>query len=121
MEKRRPQKRKSSNPFCIPRFRGNKNRRTLPMTLLERLREAAFRLIMLSALSKASNDGGSSPDLRPRKYYYPAHDQTYQSEAVADCIEFIKKKSSREENRDSTTSTSSSTLDAAEIVRSSWS
>ncbi|KAK5793120.1 hypothetical protein PVK06_034256 [Gossypium arboreum] len=33
----------------------------------------------------------------PRRYYQPA--DTHHSEAVADCIEFIKKKSSREENR----------------------
>ncbi|GMI76974.1 hypothetical protein HRI_001366700 [Hibiscus trionum] len=40
----------------------------------------------------------SSTSNTPRKYY-PA--DAHHSEAVADCIEFIKKKSSREENRDS--------------------
>ncbi|XVE82492.1 hypothetical protein DITRI_Ditri16bG0009100 [Diplodiscus trichospermus] len=103
-----------SSILCMPRFKGNtKNKRLSPMTLLERFREAVFRLIMLSAITKASHQHTSStPTLR--KYYRPA--DAHHSEAVADCIEFIKKKASREDhNRDS--NASSSKVDATgEVV-----
>lgn len=111
----------SSGTLCLPRFKGNnKNKRLSPMTLLERFREAVLRLIMLSALTKASSShqhSTSSSAATPRRYYRPAESQ-YHSEAVADCIEFIKKKaSSREDNRDSSAS-SSSTMDGttSEVV-----
>lgn len=64
------------------------------MTLLERFREAVLRLMMLSALSKASGNhrgtsgGDGEPQNRRCSPYDPHH-----TEAVADCIEFIKKKS----------------------------
>ncbi|XVE87424.1 hypothetical protein DITRI_Ditri18aG0116300 [Diplodiscus trichospermus] len=89
---------KSSN-LCMPRFRSNnKNKRLSPLTLLERFREAVFRLIMLSALTKTShNRHHTGSSVAPRKYYPP---DAHHSEAVADCIEFIKKKASREENRE---------------------
>ncbi|XVF18020.1 hypothetical protein REPUB_Repub10bG0175400 [Reevesia pubescens] len=111
-----PNKMKTSS-LCMPRFKGNnKNKRLSPMTLLERFREAVFRLIMLSALTKVSHHHphhhtGSSA--APRKYY-PAESDAHHSEAVADCIEFIKKKASWEENRDSTAS--SSNMDATSEV-----
>ncbi|GLT82652.1 hypothetical protein SLE2022_010110 [Rubroshorea leprosula] len=101
----------STTPLCIPRFRSNKKTRPSPMTLLERFRETVLRLIMLSALSKSSHTPGSSPVVQPRKYC-PA--DAHQSEAVADCIEFIKKKALTEENRDSTAS--SPTTDGTEMV-----
>ncbi|KAK8685766.1 hypothetical protein V6N13_124800 [Hibiscus sabdariffa] len=86
-----------SSAFCMPRFKGNnKNKRLSPTTLLERFREAVFRLIMISALGKASHHHCSTSNA-PRKYY-PT--DAHHSEAVADCIEFIKKKSSREDNAD---------------------
>ncbi|KAH1047773.1 hypothetical protein J1N35_038557 [Gossypium stocksii] len=95
-----PKKMKTSN-LCMPRWKGNnKNKRLSPMNLLERFREAVFRLIMLSALTKATaTHPHRTPAASgaPRRYYQPA--DTHHSEAVADCIEFIKKKSSREENR----------------------
>ncbi|WRX10615.1 hypothetical protein QQP08_003102 [Theobroma cacao] len=101
-----------SSTLCMPRFKGsNKNKRLSPMTLLERFREAVLRLIMLSALTKTSHHHTGS-STAPRKYY-PA--DAHHSEAVADCIEFIKKKASRVENRDS--SASSSNMDATgEVV-----
>ncbi|KAF5753037.1 hypothetical protein HS088_TW01G00955 [Tripterygium wilfordii] len=85
--------------LCIPRLqRGNpttsttKNHRLSPATtLLERFREAVFRLIMIS-LSKST--GSSSTTTRS----FPADHADHHSEAVADCIEFIKKKSAMEEN-----------------------
>lgn len=60
------------------------------MSLLERFREAVLRLMMLSALSKATNHGGGSSDRGQRRRYYP--NDPHHSEAVADCIEFIKEK-----------------------------
>ena len=106
-----PKKMKSSS-LCMPRLKGNnKNKRLSPMTLLERFQEAVLRLIMLSALTKASHQHTSS-SVTPRTYYRPA--DAHHSEAVADCIEFIKKKASREENRDS--SASSSNMDATSEV-----
>ncbi|GLT44578.1 hypothetical protein SLA2020_184640 [Shorea laevis] len=114
MEKHGSKKMKSSStsPPCIPRFRSNKNTRPSPITLLERFRETVFRIIMLSALSKSSHTAGSSTVVRPRKYC-PA--DAHHSEAVADCIEFIKKKAlTTEENRDCTAS--SPTVDGAEMV-----
>ncbi|KAL2500828.1 uncharacterized protein Fot_34708 [Forsythia ovata] len=83
---------KRRSPFCMPRLRGisytRKNNRLSPMSLLDRFREAVFRLIMFSALSKAQHDTRSSTNVQMP--YYTVHDPQY-SEAVADCIEFIKK------------------------------
>ncbi|GMN29111.1 hypothetical protein TIFTF001_002298 [Ficus carica] len=85
--------------FCIPRPRNNsstsKTKGLTPMTLLERFREAVFRLIMFSTLSKASNHDRSGD---VRRHYHPSNDHRH-SEAVADCIEFIKKKAGPDENR----------------------
>ncbi|KAK7406809.1 hypothetical protein VNO78_08442 [Psophocarpus tetragonolobus] len=77
---------------CMPRLKSNscKNKTPSPMTLLERFREAVLRLMMFSALSKATNNCGSDDgqrQLRGCSPYDPHH-----TEAVADCIEFIKKK-----------------------------
>ncbi|KAH7519930.1 hypothetical protein FEM48_Zijuj08G0089600 [Ziziphus jujuba var. spinosa] len=86
------------------------------MTLLERFREAVFRLIMLSALSKATtNVQSGSADYAQRQYHYYSNDPRH-SEAVADCIEFIKKTAVPYENRDSSaTSTSIDDASTAEI------
>ncbi|KAE8695131.1 hypothetical protein F3Y22_tig00110733pilonHSYRG00089 [Hibiscus syriacus] len=102
-----------SGVFCMPGFKGNnKSNRLSPTTLLEQFREAVFRLIMISALSKDSHHHHSSTSNAPR-IYYPA--DAHHSEAVADCIEFIKKKSSRMEDMDSRAG--SSNMDATnEIV-----
>ncbi|WMV16636.1 hypothetical protein MTR67_010021 [Solanum verrucosum] len=95
MEKSKGRKRRMKNPFCMPKVRGNncsrKSNRLSPMTLLDRFREAVFRLIMLSAMSKSTQQqeqrSNSSP-ISHRSYYSHEH---HHSEAVADCIEFIKK------------------------------
>lgn len=86
------------------------------MTLLERFREAVFRLIMLSALSnKATNVQSGSADAQRQCCYYP--DDPRHNEAVADCIEFIKKTALPDENRDSSaTSASVDDASAAEVV-----
>lgn len=74
------------------------------MNLLERFREAVFRLIMFSAFSKAADHAARSTEVR--QYYCPDNDHRH-SEAVADCIEFIKKKALLDDqNRDSTVSSS---------------
>ncbi|PON46355.1 hypothetical protein PanWU01x14_252420 [Parasponia andersonii] len=68
------------------------------MPLLERFREAVFQLIMFSAFSKASDHAGSTD---VRRCYHPDNDHRH-NEAVADCIEFIKKKAlPDDQNRDS--------------------
>lgn len=94
--------RKMKTNLCIPRLRsannGNNKNKTPAMTLLERFREAVFRLIMLSALSKATAATTTTATHNnyhhqahvSRSYYNPA--DPHHSEAVADCIEFIKKK-----------------------------
>ena len=82
------------------------------MTLLERFREAVFRLMMLSALSKASSHGGSGEQPQRQRRYHP-HDP-HHSEAVADCIEFIKRKAATDEIRHSTASSSADST--AEMV-----
>lgn len=93
-------KTKNSGPgFCVPRVKHN-SRTTgdgeisvTPMTLLDRFREAVLRLIMISAVSKSTsrrrNKQPAATD-RCQKYYNPS--DTYHSEAVADCIEFIRTK-----------------------------
>ncbi|GMJ08793.1 hypothetical protein HRI_004548500 [Hibiscus trionum] len=107
-----PKKMKINN-LCMPKMKGsNKNKRLSSMSLLERFREAVFRLIMLSALTKAATQPhttSSSATATPRKYSRPA--DAHHSEAVADCIEFIKKKAYREEilNNRVSSATSSTT------------
>ncbi|KAI4314759.1 hypothetical protein L6164_027636 [Bauhinia variegata] len=97
---------------CMPRFRScsTKNKSPSPMSLLERFREAVFRLMMLSALSKATanNQGGSGDSGRQRRRYYSYQNDPHHSEAVADCIEFIKKKATVDDNRHSSVSSCSS-------------
>lgn len=112
--------------LCMPRFKGGSrksSRRLSPMTLLDRFREAVFRLIMLSALSKANmhngetrrspNNNSSSSSSSNGQYHCYNPNDPHHSEAVADCIEFIKKSSTTDENRDSTASSSSSSSDGA--------
>ncbi|KAG4153719.1 hypothetical protein ERO13_D03G009600v2 [Gossypium hirsutum] len=65
---------KTSN-LCMPRFKGNnKNKRLSPMTLFERFREAIFRLIMLSALTKTSSDQHFNPLAVPQRCYHQPDD-----------------------------------------------
>lgn len=105
---------KNSNSSCMPKLKGknnssNNNKCMSPIVLLERLREAIFRFIMFSSgfssSSSSSNKvsssthqsnspagGSSSSNAPPRQqqYYYPQVNQQHHTEAVADCIEFIK-------------------------------
>ncbi|MBA0551634.1 hypothetical protein Golob_022510 [Gossypium lobatum] len=91
---------KTSN-LCMPRFKGNnKTKRLSPMTLFERFREAIFRLIMLSALTKTSSDQHFNSLAVPQRYYHQP-DDARRSEDMADCIEFIKRKAFIGENRES--------------------
>ncbi|KAM3363021.1 hypothetical protein P3S68_017875 [Capsicum galapagoense] len=109
MEKSKGRRRRSmKNSFCMPKLRSNnncssrKNNRLSPMSLLDRFRDAVFRLIMLSAMSKATQQdqqrSNSSPISHKSCNYSHEH---YHSEAVADCIEFIKKSSTIDEGGDS--------------------
>ncbi|PON42675.1 hypothetical protein PanWU01x14_279880 [Parasponia andersonii] len=108
MEKPRGSPRKLKTDYlCIPRLRNNsrtnKAKGPTPMSLLERFREAVFRLIMFSAFSKASDHAGSTD---VRRCYRPDNDHRH-NEAVADCIEFIKKKAlPDDQNRDSSAGSS---------------
>ncbi|KAJ4715577.1 Steroid receptor seven-up, A like [Melia azedarach] len=103
------QPKKMKTNLCIPRLRSgntkNKNNNnnnstnlTPAMTLLERFREAVLRLIMLSALSRDSSTlprhhhTSSRHVSTSRSCYYNSAADPHHSEAVADCIEFIKKK-----------------------------
>ncbi|KAI3502841.1 hypothetical protein L1887_31189 [Cichorium endivia] len=101
------------------------------MSLLDRFREAVFRLIMISALSRASNtaytatsstydsqsplrlssrsSNKSSPAATSRHHHRSYHhysSDSHHTEAVADCIEFIKK-SANDDIRESSASSSS--------------
>lgn len=81
-----------------------------PMTLLERFREAVFRFIMLSALSKVQTNptattstcslSSSSISQASRSCYYYNPVDPHHSEAVADCIEFIKRKAFTDQDDD---------------------
>lgn len=124
MKGRRKSSRMKTSLLCIPRHRANtaaaaKTNTTQclsPISLLERFREAVFRFIMLTALSKATrhNDQNNAP----RSCYY-SPDQ-HQSDAVADCIEFIKKSASPDESRDSSASSSMDADDQAVVVCDGW-
>ncbi|CAA7056980.1 unnamed protein product [Microthlaspi erraticum] len=81
--------------FCVPRVKTSS--RTIgdgeiSVTLLDRFREALLRLIMISAVSKSTsrrrNKQPQTSNVRQQKYYNTA--DSYHSEAVADCIEFIR-------------------------------
>ncbi|KAH6803753.1 hypothetical protein C2S51_032000 [Perilla frutescens var. frutescens] len=88
------------NPFCRPRLRptaaARKSDGVSPMSLLDRLREAVFRLIMISALSKGSNATRRPEPPSDDHYYYP--NDHHHTEAVADCIEFIKKSATTDDD-----------------------
>lgn len=110
--------RRSSNmktSFCIPRLRGSTRKSTRlisPMSLLERFRVAVFRLIMMqSALSKGTTrEKKTSSSSAVHQYHRSCYSyDTHHSEAVADCIEFIKKSSAiDDEDRQSTASNNGS-------------
>ncbi|KAL1217055.1 hypothetical protein V5N11_021403 [Cardamine amara subsp. amara] len=83
--------------FCVPRVKpnsrttGDREITVNPMTLLDRFREAILRLIMISAVSKSTSSRQRNKQSPASQKYYNSTD-TYHSEAVADCIEFIRTK-----------------------------
>ncbi|CAN4078753.1 unnamed protein product [Withania somnifera] len=89
-------RRRIKNPFCMPKLKAGNNcsrktNRLSPMSFLDRFRQAVFRLIMLSAMSKATQQ----QELRSN--YSRDHHHT---EAVADCIEFIKRSAIADDGAD---------------------
>ncbi|CAN1122522.1 hypothetical protein LINPERPRIM_LOCUS2772 [Linum perenne] len=72
------------------------------MSLLERFRGAVFRLMMISALSNSPRVKTRPPPppstYHRRAHSYLPHDDPHHSEAVADCIEFIKKTSATDDD-----------------------
>ncbi|ONK71961.1 uncharacterized protein A4U43_C04F14220 [Asparagus officinalis] len=79
---------KPSTPRVPRKFRTKTT--TSPTSMLDRLREVVFRLIMFTAISKGSRsrvDTETSPVIS--KVY--RHQDSYRSEAVEDCIEFFKR------------------------------
>ncbi|KAH0466389.1 hypothetical protein IEQ34_006492 [Dendrobium chrysotoxum] len=81
---------------CMPRRRRRGSRLASPASVLVRLREVFMKLVMFSAVSKAggsSGGGGSSSKRRSGvvpKAGPPHHLDSYQIEAVEECIEFFK-------------------------------
>ncbi|KAG9132307.1 hypothetical protein Leryth_012977 [Lithospermum erythrorhizon] len=78
----------------LARNRGRSTKKTnrmssSAMSLLDRFREAVFRLIMVSALSSSTTHRRQRVDTRGSNNYYK--EEPHRSEDVADCIEFIKK------------------------------
>lgn len=78
---------------CMPRLWRKSSAAATPASLLERFREAVLKLMMISAISKGSSvrtrregpPGGSA------RQQHRLHPDSYQSEAVEDCIEFLKR------------------------------
>ncbi|KAL4187592.1 hypothetical protein AMTRI_Chr09g39760 [Amborella trichopoda] len=90
--------RNMKSKICIPRLRSN---RLSPVSILERLREAILRLIMISAIAKGAPQSGLSSGTRGGTPNHPL--DSHYSEAVADCIEFFKKSACSTETEVSTT------------------
>ncbi|KAF0923028.1 hypothetical protein E2562_003266 [Oryza meyeriana var. granulata] len=105
---------KAATTACMPRLmrgscRASTARPAASVSLLERIRDVVLRLIMLSAVSKASvkrSDSGtngkasSSPRAGWRRERAPTsapvtcrRDDSIRNEAVEDCIEFLKRSS----------------------------
>lgn len=92
------------NPFCRQRLRsaaGKPGRPLSPLSLLDRIREAVFRFIMFSALSKGgattNKHDHSGRSAQPSDFGCFPNDP-HHSEAVADCIEFLKKSAATSED-----------------------
>ncbi|CAL9086299.1 hypothetical protein MUK42_30262 [Musa troglodytarum] len=75
---------------CIPRARSNRPV-TTHMSLLERIREAVFKLIMLSAMLKSTGTGSQREKLHKGNICASKPPDSYRSEAVEDCIEYVKR------------------------------
>ncbi|KAJ0968720.1 hypothetical protein J5N97_021597 [Dioscorea zingiberensis] len=82
---------------CMPRLTSsNRNRTPSAISMLDRLREVVFRLIMLTAISK----GGRRQHERPQEQHHARSHQpdSYRSQAVEDCIEFFKQSAASAED-----------------------
>ncbi|CAL9756533.1 unnamed protein product [Musa acuminata subsp. burmannicoides] len=76
---------------CIPRARSNRPV-TAHMSLLERIREVVFKLIMLSAMLKKNTGTGAQREKLPKASICASKPpDSYRSEAVEDCIEYVKR------------------------------
>uniref|UniRef100_A0A7N0UGC4 Uncharacterized protein n=1 Tax=Kalanchoe fedtschenkoi TaxID=63787 RepID=A0A7N0UGC4_KALFE len=98
---------KNSHNVCLPNLlirhkTSNKSGNNKPIistiSLLDRLREAVLRLIMLAAVSKSAspashNNSHHAHNLRQSYSSPSSRNDPHHSQAVAECIEFIKKKS----------------------------
>uniref|UniRef100_A0A0E0B8E1 Uncharacterized protein n=1 Tax=Oryza glumipatula TaxID=40148 RepID=A0A0E0B8E1_9ORYZ len=99
---------KAATTACMPRLvrggcRASTARPAATVSLLERIRDVVLRLIMLSAVSKASvkrtsGGGGKASSSSPRAAPPPAvtscrRDDSIRNEAIEDCIEFLKRSS----------------------------
>ena len=99
---------KAATTACMPRLvrggcRGATARPAAAVSRLERIRDVVRRLIMLSAVSKASvkrtGGGKASSSSSPRAAPPPPvmtscrRDDSIRNEAVEDCIEFLKRSS----------------------------
>ncbi|RWW26360.1 hypothetical protein GW17_00009258 [Ensete ventricosum] len=75
---------------CIPTARSNRPV-TAHMSLLERIREVVFKLIMLSAMLKSTGTGAQREKLHKGSICASKPPDSYRSEAVEDCIEYVKR------------------------------
>lgn len=102
---------KEATVTCIPRLRGGGGRRsrreaggTQAVSMLDRVRDVVLRLAMLSAASTAATTTtkGTPPPVnlqrsatatpsRARVSPAASYTDSYRSEAVDDCIEFLKR------------------------------
>ncbi|XP_062224691.1 uncharacterized protein LOC133923395 [Phragmites australis] len=97
---------KEATVTCIPRLRGGSGRRprrggssaaAAPVSVLDRLRDVMLRLAMLSAATSAPTTKGTllrpatATPSRAEARVSPAYADSYRSEAVDDCIEFLKR------------------------------
>ncbi|KAK9136457.1 hypothetical protein Syun_015787 [Stephania yunnanensis] len=92
---------KKKNSLCIPFLLKNHSSSktnsglSSPSLVLERLRDAFFRLIMLTAISKTTRFCEPPRNVGKRPAYCSPNLQQYHSDQdIADCIEFIKKTAS---------------------------
>ncbi|KAL8123644.1 hypothetical protein AgCh_011575 [Apium graveolens] len=85
------------------------------MSLLERFRVAVFRLIMMqSALSKGTTREKKTSSAVPQYHHRSCYSyDSHQNEAVADCIEFIKKSSTIDDEDTASNNGSRSPMDGA--------
>lgn len=103
-EERMKRGRSGANPSaaiaqCMPKPRPRRQGRTMAArpaaTLLERLREVVIKLVMFSAISRPRRWASAGSGSRERQQCCN-HEDPRRSEAVEDCIEFLRMSSSTE-------------------------